>query len=99
MQDLLDVGAVEVVVWAGGEGGEAEHVPEVGAEVDQVVVIEAGVDVVGGHDDFVPDLAVFGDFRGGGEGTGGWVGDGFVEEGVVAALVGFGVDVGEESGV
>lgn len=99
MQDLLDVGAVEVVVWAEAEGREAEHVPEVRAEVDQVVVVEAGVDVVGGHDDFIPDLAVFGDFGGRGEGGGRGVGDGLVEEGVVAALVGFGVDVGEEGGV
>lgn len=99
MQDFLDVGAVEVIVWAESEGGEAEHVPEVRAEVDQVVVVEAGVDVVGGHDDFIPDLAVFGNLGGRGEGAGRGVGDGLVEEGVVAALVGFGVDVGEEGGV
>lgn len=41
----LDIGAVEVVVGAGAEGGESHLVPEIRAVVGQVVDVEARVDV------------------------------------------------------
>lgn len=59
---FLHVGAVEVVVGAGAEGGESELVPEIGAVICQVVDVEAWVHVVGSIVDVVVQIATLGDF-------------------------------------
>jgi hypothetical protein len=98
VERLLHVGSVEVVVRPGAEGGKSHLVPQVGAEIGQVVDVEARIDVVRRGDDVVPDGAT-GCFRlwGDGEVRRRREDEGFVEELVVAALFGPGIDFGDEA--
>lgn len=57
MDGGLDIGTVEVVVGAAAERWEAYFIPEIWAEVRQVIDVEARVDVQEGSVDIVPDGA------------------------------------------
>lgn len=90
----LDIGAVEVVVRTAAQRGEAHLVPQEGAEIGQVVDVEARVDKGLRRNDVAPDRAALGaSIRHSGEVLGRREGQSLLEELVVAALFGTLVDV------
>lgn len=98
VESFLDVGAVEIVVRGSSQGWEAHLVPQVGAEVGDMVEVEARVYVIRGGHDVVPDRTILaGWVRGLGEVLGRRICQGLVEELVVAAFLGTSVDVGDEA--
>lgn len=98
VQDLLHIRSVEVIVGATSKRWETHHIPQVRAEVGEMVHVEAWVDKRRGAHDIVPHLATISvgvwsrrKFRGR------WVGQNFVEVlGEAAFLVAL-VDILHES--
>ena len=98
VDSCLDVAHVEVVVRAPGEGREAHLVPEVGAEIDEVVEVKTGIHVVGCGYDVGPDVAAWqGGVGSRGNGAGGRPLESVGHKFVVAAFCAAGTDVGDEA--